>query len=113
MDEQPDDDGWFNIQLNPADISQPNSEQDSLENQLSQFINDVTTMNDVGNTSEPESEKGESESPDRRGVVVLKYKSQRAVRIRSSPPTLTTDAPTVEDPNDEIWHETSERSDDD
>ncbi|ODM14296.1 hypothetical protein SI65_10293 [Aspergillus cristatus] len=91
MDEQPDDDSWFNIQLTTADIPQPNTQQDILEDQLTQFINDITTVNDTGNTSEPDSEK---------------------TPIRSSPPVLTTDAPTVEDPNNEIWHEASERSDD-
>ncbi|OQD64940.1 hypothetical protein PENANT_c416G08912, partial [Penicillium antarcticum] len=38
MDEQPDDNEWFNIQLNPADFPQTNAQQDSHENRLSQFF---------------------------------------------------------------------------
>lgn len=112
MDEQPDDDGWFNIQLTSADIPPPNNQQDNLENQLIQFINDVTTVNDAGNTSEPDGGNEGPESPERQKLVILKYRPQQETPIGSSPPVLTTDAPTVEDPNDEIWHEASERSDD-
>ncbi|KAI1828737.1 hypothetical protein DTO027I6_10084 [Penicillium roqueforti] len=48
------------------------------------------------------------ESPEYRKMVVLKYKQRQAIPIGSSPPIFTTDTPTIEDPNDEIWHEASE-----
>lgn len=53
MDEQPDDDDWFNIQLNPTDFSQTNTQQGSQEHRLSQFITEVTTVNDPGSTPDP------------------------------------------------------------
>jgi hypothetical protein len=34
------------------------------------------------------------------------------IPCRSSPPVLSTDASTIEDPDDDIWYEVSERSDD-
>ncbi|KAF2997760.1 hypothetical protein E8E15_000460 [Penicillium rubens] len=112
MDEQPDDNDWFNIQLTPADFPQANTQQDSHEDRLSQFISEVTTVNDTGSTPEPNGEGLDPESPEYRRLVILKYKQQQAIPIGSSPPAFTTDAPTIEDPQDEIWHEASERSDD-
>ena len=112
MDEQPDDNDWFNIQLTPADFPQANTQQDSHEDRLSQFISDVTNVNDAGSTPGPEGEGLDPESPEYRKMVVLKYKQQQAIPIRSSPPAFTTNALTIEDPIDEIWHEASERSDD-
>ncbi|KAJ5215295.1 zinc knuckle domain protein [Penicillium cinerascens] len=35
------------------------------------------------------------------------------IPCKSSPPVILTDAPTIEDPDDDIWYEVSERSDDD
>lgn len=112
MDEQPDDNDWFNIQLTPADFPQANTQQDSHEDRLSQFISEVTTVNDAGSTPEPNGEGLDPESPEYRRLVILKYKQQQAIPIGSSPPAITTDAPTIEDPHDEVWHEASERSDD-
>ena len=34
------------------------------------------------------------------------------VPCKSSPPAILTDAPTIEDPDDDIWYEVSERIDD-
>ncbi|KAJ5742632.1 zinc knuckle domain protein [Penicillium nucicola] len=112
MDEQPDDSDWFNIQLNPADFPQTNSRQDNQEHRLSQFITEVTTVNDPGSTPEPVDEELDPESPEYRKLVVLKYRQRQVVPIESSPPVSGTDASTIEDTNDEVWHETSERSDD-
>jgi hypothetical protein len=112
MDEQPDDDDWFNIQLNPADFPQTNTQQDSQEHRLSQFLNEVTTLNDAGSTPGPGGEELDPESPEYRKLVVLKYRQRQVVAIESSPPVFGTDAPTIEDTSDEVWHETSERSDD-
>ncbi|OQD72538.1 hypothetical protein PENANT_c176G08552 [Penicillium antarcticum] len=112
MDEQPDDNDWFNIQLNPADFPQTNSQQDSHEQRLSQFITEVTTVNDPGSTPEPASEELDPESPEYRKLVVLKYRQRQVVPTESSPPAFGTDAPTIEDTSDEVWHEASERSDD-
>lgn len=112
MDEQPDDNDWLNIQLTPADLPQPDTQPDSFENQLTQFTNEFTTINDANNTPEPNLEELDPESPEYRKLITLKYNRQQAGPVRSSPPVFTTDAPTIEDPNDEIWHEVSERSDD-
>lgn len=112
MDEQPDDDDWFNIQLNPADFPQTSTQQGSQENRLSQFIDEVTTLNDANSTPAPSGEDLDPESPEYRKLVVLKYRQQQVVSVRSSPPVFTTDAVTIDDPNDEVWHEASERSDD-
>jgi hypothetical protein len=97
MDEQPDERNWFDIQL------------DNLEDELTQFTNEVTTIND---TPEPGLENLDPESPEYRKLITLTYNRQRAAPVRSSPPAIMTDAPTIEDPNDEVWHEASERSDD-
>ena len=113
MDEQPDDNEWLSIQPTPANLPQPDTQQDSLEHRLTQFINEFTSVNMAGNTSEPDDEDElDPESPEYRKLVVLKYKQRQAIPIGSSPPIFTTDAPTIEDPNDEVWHEASERSDD-
>ena len=113
MDEQPDDNEWLSIQPTPADLPQPDTPQDSREHRLTQFINEFTSVNMAGNTSEPDDEDElDPESPEYRKLVVLKYKQRQAIPIGSSPPIFTTDAPTIEDPNDEVWHEASERSDD-
>ncbi|OOQ84193.1 hypothetical protein PEBR_33608 [Penicillium brasilianum] len=63
MDEQPDDNDWFNIQLNPVDFPQTNTQQDSHENRLSQFIGEVTTLNDAHSTPEPSGAELDPESP--------------------------------------------------
>jgi hypothetical protein len=99
MDEQPDERNWFDIQL------------DNLEDEPTQFTNEVTTINDNDITPEPGLENLDPESPEYRKLITLKYNRQRAAPVRSSP-AIMTDAPTIEDPNDEVWHETSERSDD-
>ncbi|KAI1829098.1 hypothetical protein CBS147337_10090 [Penicillium roqueforti] len=112
MDEQPDDNKWFNIQLTPADFPQANTQQGSHEDQLSQFISQVTTVDDAGNSPGFDGEGLDPESSEYRKMVILKYKHQQVIPIGSSPPAFTTDAPTIEDPNHEIWHEASERSDD-
>ncbi|KAI1829211.1 hypothetical protein DTO027I6_9892 [Penicillium roqueforti] len=112
MDEQPDDNDWYNIQLTPADFPRASTQQDSLEDRLTQFIDEVTTVNDSGNTSEPDGEGLDPESPEYRKLVTLKYRQQQAILVGSSPPAFTTDTPTIEDLNDEVWHEASERSDD-
>ncbi|KAF3007146.1 hypothetical protein E8E15_000804 [Penicillium rubens] len=112
MDEQPDDNDWFNIQLTPADFPQANTQQDSHEDRLFHFISEVTNVNHAGSTPGPEGEGLDPESPEYRKKIILKYKQQQAILIRSSPSALMTDAPTIEDPHDEVWHEASERSDD-
>ncbi|OQD64945.1 hypothetical protein PENANT_c410G08752, partial [Penicillium antarcticum] len=102
MDEQPDDNEWLSIQPTPADLPQPDTQQVSLEHQLTQFINEFTTVNEAGNTSEPDDEEElDPESPEYHKLVILKYKQRQAITIGSSPPVFTTDAPTIEDPNDE------------
>lgn len=53
MDEQPDDNDWFNIQLNSVDSPESNTQQDSHENRLSQFTGEVTTLDEVNSTPEP------------------------------------------------------------
>lgn len=112
MDEQPDNGNWFNIQLSQADPPQDIPQQDSLEEELTQFTNDVTTINDTNTTPEPGLGDLDPESSEYQKLVTLKYNRVQAVPVRSSPPAITTDAPTIEDPTDDIWHETSERSDD-
>jgi hypothetical protein len=112
MDEQPDNSNWFDIQLSQNDSPQDNNQQDSFEEELTQFTNDVTTINDINTTPEPGLEDLDPESPEYQKLVSLKYNRMHAVPVRSSPLAITTDAPTVEDPTDDIWHETSERSDD-
>lgn len=112
MDEQPDNSNWFDIQFSQNGSPQDNNQQDSFEEELTQFTNDVTTINDNNNTPEPGLEDLDPESPEYQKLVTLKYNRMQAVPVRSSPPAITTDAPTVEDPTDDIWHETSERSDD-
>lgn len=112
MDEQPDDNDWFNIQLTSADFPQANTQQDSHEDQLSQFISEVTTVSDTGSTPGPDGKDLDPESPEYRKMVILKYKQQQAIPFGSSLPAFTIDTPTIEDPHDEIWHEASERSDD-
>ncbi|KAF4772035.1 hypothetical protein HAV15_011129 [Penicillium sp. str.  len=103
MDEQPDGNGWLSIQPTPANLPQLDTQQDSLEDQFTQFINEVTTVNEAGNTPEPDDEEElDPESPEYRKLVILKYKQRQAIPIGSSPPIFTTDAPTIEDPNDEV-----------
>ena len=112
MDEQPDDSNWFDIQLTQSALPHDVLQQDNFEDELTQFTNDVTTINDIDTTPEPNPEELDPESPEYRKLITLKYNQQRAMLVRSSPPAIMTDAPTIEDPNDEVWHETSERSDD-
>lgn len=88
MDEQPDDDDWISVPMNPDGLPRPNSEQDSGD------------------------EGQEPESSERQKMLILKYKLQRTMQGRSSSSAPTTDASTAEDPDDEVWHEASERSDD-
>lgn len=57
IDEQRDDNERLSIQPTPADLPQPDTQQDSLEHRLTQFINEVTTVNEAGNTSEPDDEE--------------------------------------------------------
>ena len=90
------------------DVQAPNS----FEEELAQFTNDVTTTNDTNTTPELGLEDLDPESPKCQKLVTLKYNRTQAVPVTSSPPAITTDAPSVEDPTDDIWHETSERSDD-
>ncbi|KAJ9480793.1 hypothetical protein VN97_g12735 [Penicillium thymicola] len=45
MDEQPDDNEWLSIQPTLTNVPQPDTQLDSLERQLTQFINEVTTAN--------------------------------------------------------------------
>jgi hypothetical protein len=112
MDEQPDDSNWFDIQLAQSTLPQNVLQQDSLEDELTQFTNEVTTINDIDITSEPGLEDLDPKSPEYQKLITLRYNRQQVMPARSSPPVIMTDAPTVEDPNDEVWHETSERSDD-
>jgi hypothetical protein len=112
MDEQPDDSNWFDIQLAQNALSQNVPQHDNFEDELTQFTNDVTTINDIDTTPEPGLENLDPASPEYQKLITLKYNRQRAVLVRSSPPAIVTDAPTIEDPNDEVWHEASERSDD-
>jgi hypothetical protein len=100
MDEQPDHRNWFDVQL------------DDLEDEFTQFTNDVTTINDIDTTPEPVLEDLDPESPEYRKLITLKYNQPRTGLVRSSPPVIMTDATTIEDPHDEVWHEASERSDD-
>ncbi|KAJ5303939.1 uncharacterized protein N7443_003599 [Penicillium atrosanguineum] len=109
MDEQPDHGNWCDIQLSQADLLQGNFRQDTLEEELTQFTNDVTTINDTNNTPEPRLEDLDPESPEYQKLITLKYNRMQAVPVRSSPPAITTDAPTIEDPTDDVWHEASER----
>lgn len=112
MDEQPDDSSFFDILLPQTDAPQDSTQQDErFEQELTQFTNDVTTTNDT-NTPEPSLQGLDPTSPEYRKLVTLRYSQTNTVPVRSSPPVFTTDAPTVEDPDDEIWHETSEWSDD-
>jgi hypothetical protein len=112
---------WMNSQMTTIgltssstrfDFPQTNTQQDSHENRLSQFIGEVTTLNDANSTPEPSGAELDPESPEYRKLVVLKYRQQQVVAVRSSPPVFATDAVTIDDPNDEVWHEASERSDD-
>jgi hypothetical protein len=127
MDEQPDDRNWFDIHLPPDalpqdvlaqedphqdDPHQDDRHQDELVDEFIRFTNDVTTINDTDITPEPGLEDLDPESPEYRKLITLKYNRARAVLVRSSPPVIMTDAPTIEDTNDEVWHEASERSDD-
>ncbi|RHZ46117.1 uncharacterized protein CDV56_102219 [Aspergillus thermomutatus] len=122
MDEQPDNSNWFDIHLPqdalpqdtlPQDVlPRDNLQQDDLEDEFTRFTNDVTTINDNDITPEPGLGDLDPESPEYRKLITLKYNRPQTVLVRSSPPAITADAPTIEDPNDEIWHETSERSDD-
>lgn len=100
MDEQPDHRNWFDVQL------------EDLEDKFTQFTNDVTTINDIDTTPELDLADLDPESLEYRKLITLKYNRLRAGPVRSSPPATITDAPTIEDPNDEVWHEASERSDD-
>lgn len=110
MDEQPDN-SWFDTQLSQTNPSQDNLQQDRLEDEFTQFTNDVTTINDTNTTPEPSLEDLDPDSPEYRKLVTLRYNRIQAVPVRSSP-AITTDAPTIEDPTDDVWHEASERSDD-
>lgn len=112
MDEQPDHGNWYDLQLSHADPLQGNLRRDTLEEELTQFTNDVTTINDTNNTPEPRLEDLDPESPEYQKLTTLKYHRMQAGPVRSSPPAITTDAPTIEDPTDDVWHEASERSDD-
>ncbi|KAI1829206.1 hypothetical protein DTO027I6_9897 [Penicillium roqueforti] len=111
MDEQPDNGNWFDIQPSHIDPPQDNYHQHSLVEELTQFTNDVTTIND-NTTPEPGLENLDPESPEYQKLITLKYNRMQLVPVRSSPPAITTDAPTVEDPTDDVWLEASERSDD-
>lgn len=62
MDEQPDNSNWFDIQPSQTDPPQDNRHQDSLEKELIQFTNDVTTIDD-NTTPEPGLENLNPESP--------------------------------------------------
>ncbi|KAJ5215579.1 uncharacterized protein N7498_001986 [Penicillium cinerascens] len=92
MDEEPESSNYF-------------------EEELTQFANDVTIINDTNTTPEPRLEDLDPKSPEYQKLVTMKYARIQAVPVRSSPPAITTDAPTVEDPTDDIWYEISERSD--
>ncbi|KAJ5110283.1 zinc knuckle domain protein [Penicillium argentinense] len=112
MDEQPDDSNWLDIHLPQPGPPQDSTQQDErFEQELTQFTNDVTTINDT-NTHEPSLQDLDPTSPGYRKLITLRYSQTNTVPVGSSPPVVTTDAPTVEDPNDDIWHEASERSDD-
>ncbi|KAJ5110837.1 hypothetical protein N7532_001372 [Penicillium argentinense] len=112
MDEQPDDSNWLDIHLPQPGPPQDSTQQDErFEQELIQFTNDVTTINDT-NTREPSLQDLDPASPGYRKLITLRYSQTNTVPVGSSPPVVTTDAPTVEDPNDDIWHEASERSDD-
>ncbi|KOS36538.1 hypothetical protein ACN38_g12711 [Penicillium nordicum] len=110
MDEQPDDSNWLDIRLPQAEPSQDHPQQDRSEIELTQFTNEVTTINDT-NSPEPSLQNLDPDSPEYRKLITLKYNRPQSVPVRSSPPVFMTDAPTIEDQNDEIWHETSEHSD--
>ncbi|KAJ5455490.1 zinc knuckle domain protein [Penicillium daleae] len=112
MDEQPDGSNWFDIHLPQTDPAQASTQQDDrFEQALTQFTNDVTTINDT-NTLEPSLQGLDPNSPEYRKLITLRHNQTHLVSVGSSPPVFTTDAPTIEDPNDDIWHETSELIDD-
>ena len=111
MDEQPDDNNWLDISFTQNTISQDIPQQNIFDDELTRFTNEVTTINDINTTPAPGPENLDPESPEYQKLITLRYNQQRAMPVRSSPPMITTDAPTIEDPNDEVWHETSERSD--
>lgn len=112
MDEQPDDSNWFDIHLPQSDSAQASTQPDDrFEQALTQFTNDVTTINDT-NTLEPSVQCLDPNSPEYRKLITLRYSQTQPVSVGSSPPVFTTDAPTIKDLNDDVWHETSERSDD-
>ncbi|KAI1829300.1 hypothetical protein DTO027I6_9813 [Penicillium roqueforti] len=55
----------------PPDLPHPDTQQDSLERQLTQFINEVTTVNEAGHTSEPyDEEELDPESPEYRKLKI-------------------------------------------
>lgn len=112
MDEQPDDRNWFDIQLAQSALPQDVLQQVNFEDELTQFTNEVTTINDINSTPQPDAEDLDPESPECRKLITLRYHRPQEMPVRSSSPVVPTDAPTVEDPNNEVWHETSERSDD-
>lgn len=112
MDKQPDDSNWFDIQLVQSALLQDIPQRDNFEDELTQFTNEVITINDIDITPEPSLEDLDLTSPEYQKLITLRYNRQRAMPTRSSPLMIMTDAPIVEDLNDEIQYKTSERSDD-
>ena len=104
MDEQPDDSNWFDIQLSQNDYAPNNNRQDNFEEEL---INSLTMSRRSTTPILHQSRGLEDLDPEYQKLITLKYSRTQAVRVRSFPPAITTDAPTVEDPTDKIWHETS------
>ncbi|RHZ48628.1 hypothetical protein CDV55_101817 [Aspergillus turcosus] len=102
MDEQPDDSNWFDIQLTQSTLPHDVLQQDNFKDKLTQFTNDVTTINNINTTPEPNLEELDPESPEYQKLITLKYNQQQAMLVRSSPPTIITDAPIIKDPNDEV-----------
>ncbi|KAF9883243.1 hypothetical protein FE257_003837 [Aspergillus nanangensis] len=96
----------------PTGCSLAGCHQDDLKDELIRFTNNVTTINDAHVTPEPSLGDADPESSEYRKLIILKSNRHRAMLFRSSATVFVTDAPTIEDPNDEVCHEASERSDD-
>jgi hypothetical protein len=62
-DEQPDNSNWFDIQLSQSALLLGIAQQDNFENELTQFTNDVTTINEIEIIPEPGLERPRSREP--------------------------------------------------
>jgi hypothetical protein len=66
MDEKPDDGNWFDMELTQNAVPQDIPQHDNFEDELTQFTNEVTTINDIGITPELGLEDLDPESPEYR-----------------------------------------------